>query len=218
MRGLVVLVLVAALALAGCGGSDEQSGTSTTTGTTPVETLTETTTVETSEPTPDPQNLVADLSDLPTGYSIDRKNSGPRTLSEALREVTPEQAAVIKRERVDGYEVTFESPNLRVIACSATVYRSSEGAEEIFRMGVERIPEAARKEGETYERASIEESLGDETAAFNGKAQGASVFVVVWRDRNVIGLCGGGGLVATDPAETIRVARAQQGRISEALG
>lgn len=218
MRRFDVLVLAAALGLAGCGGSDDKGATSTATGTTPVETITETTTVDTSEPTPDPQNLVPELSDLPTGYSIDRQNTGARTLAEALRNTTPEQAAVIKRERVDGYEVTYESPNLRVITCSATVYRSSEGAEEIFRMGVERLPEAARKEGETFERASIDESIGEETAAFNGEAQGASVFVVVWRDRNVIGLCGGGGLVATDPTETIRVAHAQQGRIAEALG
>ena len=76
----------------------------------------------------------------------------------------------------------------------------------------------AREDGGKAEPASIEESLGDETAAFNVEYEGASVFTVVWRYRNVLSLCGSGGLLTTDPAETVRVAQAQQERIETVLG
>jgi hypothetical protein len=161
---------------------------------------------------------VAQLSDLPTGYSVDQDGTGPRTLAEALEDATPEQAAVIKRDRVGGYQATFESPNAKVIECTATVYRSIGGAEEAFRLGVERASNEPLPGGVKLEPASIQESLGDETVALTGESQGTSIFTVVWRDRNVLAFCATGGLVATDPAETVDIALAQQERIADALG
>jgi hypothetical protein len=212
-------LLSAVFLTAACGGGDEASSPTDTATVTVTET-TQTTTASEPAPvptTPDPKDLVAQLSDLPTGYSVDRAGTGPRSLAEALENASPEQAAVIERERIAGYEVTFESPNLALISCTASTYRSSDGAQEVYRIGVERAPTAATESGGKLEPASLEEEIGEEAAAFTGEFQGASAFTVVWRDRNVLGLCISGGLLATDPQQTVRVAQAQQERISNAL-
>lgn len=214
-----ILLAVGVLLLSACGGGDEASpstGESETTTVTVIDTD-QTIAPPADEATPNPEDLVAQLSDLPTGYSVDAEGTGPRSLAEALENTTPEQAALVKRERIEGYEVTFESPNLAVISCSATVYRSSDGAKEVYRLGVERAPTAAKETGGKLEPASLEETIGDETAAFTGEFDGASIFTVVWRDRNVNGFCASGRFLATDPQQTVRVAQAQQARISTAL-
>lgn len=222
LRWLVVAGALTATVVAGCGGGgDGSSGaeTVTVTETTPIESTTEgmTTTTDTSEPTPDPKDLVAQLSDLPTGYSIDRDETGPLSLKEALEDRTPEEAVLIKAERVSGYDISFQSPNLRVIACRVVVYRSSDGADRIFDLGNDQFIEKAREQGGTAEQASIEEKLGDETVAFTFESKSASVFVVAWREDSILALCTSGGLIATDPSETVRVSQAQQERIAAAL-
>ncbi len=68
---------------------------------------------------------------ISTGYSIDKAETGPSSLEEALEDNTPQEIALIKKERVGGYGIQFESPNLPVIYCHSVVYRSSEGAEEL---------------------------------------------------------------------------------------
>lgn len=212
---LVISVLV--LGLAGCGGGDEEAASAPTGETTTTETTTSEAPGPAPELTPEPKDLVLQLSDLPTGYSIDPDETGPRSLSEALEDATPEEAALIRKERVGSYEVTFNSPNLRVISCTATVYRTSDAAAQIYRRGLERVQEPVKEGEPQLEPASLDDSLGDEAAAFTGESDGVSIFTILWRDRNVLALCATGGLIATDPAETVRVARAQQERIAEAL-
>ena len=208
--GVVVAASLVLPAVA-CGGSSDSSGTTTAAETTnPIDAVTTTA----SEPTPDPKDLVAQLSDLPSGYSVDTKNTGPRSLSDSLKIAkTPEHAALIKRERVAGYESQFQSTNFNVINCSATVYRSSDGAAEAFRLGIKSAEDEA-----SFKPASLTESLGDEEEAYNAESGGFSVFVIVWRDGNVLGFCASSGLVPPDPAATIRVAQAQEERIAAALG
>jgi hypothetical protein len=206
MIGLVAAASFALLAAA-CGGSSDTTTAAETTN--PIDTVTTTA----SEPTPDPKDLVAQLSDLPSGYSVDTKGTGPRSLADALENATtPEHVDLIRRERVAGYESQFESTNFNVINCTATVYRSSDGAAEAFGLGNKRAMDEA-----SFKPASLSESLGDEEEAYNAESGGFSVFVIVWRDRNVLGFCASSGLVPPDPAATIRVAQAQQARIAAAL-
>jgi hypothetical protein len=210
----LALLLLAMAALAGCGGGSDESATTTAEATTTTE---EATTEASANAQLDPKLLVAQLSDLPTGYSIDQEETGPTGLQRALQDKTPEEAALVRAERVAGYEILFESPKLRAIYCSAVVYRTTGGAEELYRLGVDQISATAKKEGGKAERASISEELGDERAAFNVEMEGLSSFMVVWRDENVIGVCVGGGPLATDPAETVLIAQAQQERMAAAL-
>jgi hypothetical protein len=208
-----------ALLVVGCGGGSSGSTTTTQTQTTTAATATTTTTAaDALASTPDPKELVAQLSDLPTGYSIDTNHTGPATLADALKDHTPAEIALIRKERVAGYDAQFESPNLHVISCTALVYRSDQGAKELYDQGVQQVSQRAKQNGGTADPASIQEKLGDQTSAFNVTYQGVSLFTVVWRTRNVVSYCGSGGYVASDPAETVRVAQAQQKRIEDALG
>jgi hypothetical protein len=208
--GLLVFTALT-LAVAGCGGGAESA--STTAGTTA--------TKPPAHATPKAEYLVARSSDFPDGYTIAGDVTGPTTLAGAVDAAASRRhAAAIRAERVAGYEVTAENPDtLQGIYCDATVYRSVGGAERVFRLGAEDAPAQADKEGWTLERTSIEESLGDETVAFVGSTAEGTLFTILWRDGQIISQCGGVGIFVTEPPldDTIRVARAQQERIAEAL-
>lgn len=167
--------------------------------------------------TPDPMTLVPLLSDLPSGYTVDEEGTGPIGLEAALRERTPEEAALIEEGRVSGYEVTFVHPDRPVLNCTASVYRSIGAAEEVFTVGNDRAPETATAGGGTLEPAVVDEPIGDETAAFDVEYGGVTGFVVTWRHRNLLGLCAAAGSDPVDPADALRAAGAEQARFADAV-
>jgi hypothetical protein len=111
------------LTLGGCGGGNGVTETTSTTA-------------HAAEPTPDPKDLVARLSDLPRGFTIDRKLTGPQTLEEVLS-VQPKDREALYRRELSQYDAVFESPDKRGMECSAVVYRSSKRAQEIGHLSKE---------------------------------------------------------------------------------
>ncbi len=208
-------VAILAASGSGCGGGGEAgSGTAE-----PDETAIQSaTTTDSSEPTPDPAELVPQLSDVPSGYLVDEEETGPVPIGDLLEDRTAEEIESIRREFVASYDIVFVSPDATFILCRASVYRSSDGAEERFRGFVDRALETAKEEGGEAQPARIAVTLGDETAAYTVGYEGESGFAVIWRDRNVFSQCGSGGPLGADSAETVRVAQAQQRRIAESLG
>ena len=204
---------VLTLALGGCGSGGDEGASSTAEQTTGAE--------ATRQAPPSPKYLVARPSDFPSGYTVDQEVTGPTTLAEELEYATSRQhAAAIRRHRVAGHEITAQNlDTLQGIYCSATVYRSSGGAREVFRVWTEQAPGQASEEGWSLERTRVDESLGEETVAFTGQTAEGTLFMILWRDHEVIGQCGGVGIFVKEPPvdDAIEVARAQQERIAEAL-
>jgi hypothetical protein len=215
MPFLAALLVFAALVLAlgGCGGGDDEGASPTAEQTTASEPA--------RQAPPSPSEVVARPSDFPGGYTVDHEVTGPTTLAEELEYATSrEHAAAIRAQRVAGHEITAQNlDTLQGIYCSATVYRSSEGARKVFRLWTEQAAAQASEEGWTLERTGVDEPLGEETVAFNGETAEGTLFMILWRDHEVIGECGGAGILVNDPPvdETVEVARAQQERIAEAL-
>ena len=214
IAGMGLLVLATStLALAGCGGGAASALTKAAGTTTPQ---------TTSYATPDARDLIALSSDFPDGYTVAGDATGPTTLADALdAAVSQRHAAAIRAQRLAGYEVTAEKVStLQGIYCAATVYRSIGGAQRVFLLGTKDAPAQADREGWALERASTEESLGDETAEFVGSTAEGQLFTVLWRAGRVVSECGGAGMLVADPPveDTRQVARAQQERIGEALG
>ena len=184
LRIAAVLVVIA-LAVAGCGTDSYESSTH------------------------DAQRLVPELADLPPGFSLDPAESFPFPTSKILAEpFSASSSAIIRRERLYGYQAAFTSPRGRAIECTAAVYRSSAGASNVFRLRTQSIAAfLAESGGHSLSVGKI----GEETYASHMELP-ASLDGIAWRFRNVLSTCVG-------PLAEIRVvARAQQGRIARALG
>jgi hypothetical protein len=81
----LITVLVFALVVAACG-APEQSGL-------------------------DAQQLVLQLSDLPPGYNLNSAESFPVRTSKILAEpFSASSSAIVRRERLSGYQAAFKSP------------------------------------------------------------------------------------------------------------
>jgi len=70
----------------------------------------------------DAVQLVAQLSDLPPGWSIVPAESFPVSTSDVLRVPRAARAApTIRSERLSGYQVSFVNPRAAHVQCSAAV-------------------------------------------------------------------------------------------------
>lgn len=193
------LIAAIALAVAACGGGDgraQEAG---------------------REPTPDPKHLVAQLSDLPAGFSLVPGERFRTRLANVLAD--PWSAGhedLIRRERVAGYQTAFWSPESGRIECAAAVYRSSRGAGEVFRLR-NRGFEAFLAAG-AVGRATGVERIGDQTKAYRYEIGHAKAVTVAWRYQNVLASCTALGLGPDDLRQIVGVALAQQQRIAGALG
>jgi hypothetical protein len=204
-------VIVAVLVPAACAGKDQGSSPRTTGSVT-----TGGQRASKQEPTPDPKNLVLQLADLPTRFSL---VPGER-ISVPVEKVLADpwsagSTAVIRRERVAGYQISFWSPERQRIECAAAVYRSSSGAEEVFRLRTRRFRAflGASKSG----RPAQVKSIGDETSAYRFEVRRLKGVTVAWRYRNVLASCTTMGVRTADLRQMVEVAQAQQSRISTAL-
>ncbi len=181
-----MVVVTAVLALAGCGTDSYESSTQNA------------------------QRLVPELSDLPSGFSIDPAESFPVPTSKILAEpFSASSSALIRRERLYGYQAGFTSPRGRPIECTAAVYRSSAAARKVFRLRTESVAAYVAQSGGRSLRVG---KIGDESYASRLPLGPASYAGVAWRFRNVLSTCVG------PLAEILLIARVQQTRIARALG
>jgi hypothetical protein len=163
--------------------------------------------------THDAQRLVPQLADLPPGFSLDPAESFPVPTSKILAEppFSASLSAIIRRERLSGYQAAFTSPRGRPIECSAAVYRSSAAARKVYRL------RTASFVAEFHARSLRAPTIGEETLASRFEGGQASYLGVTWRYRNVLSTCVSGE-GSSPRADMIVVARAQQERIESVLG
>jgi hypothetical protein len=167
--------------------------------------------------TPDPKYLVPQLSDLPPRFSIVPGETFSTPLSWVLADPwSAGAAAVIRRDRVAGYQTSFWSPESGRIECSAAVYRSKKGASDVFRHRTTRF-RAFIAAGHNRQPMSVGR-IGDETAAFRFELGRSKGLAVAWRYRNVLASCTKMRSSAADLREIMAFALAQQERISAAVG
>jgi hypothetical protein len=158
--------------------------------------------------THDAQGLVPELSDLPSGFDLDPAESFPVPTSKILAEpFSASSSAIIRRERLYGYQAAFTSPRGHPIECTAAVYRSSAAARKVFRLRTQSVASFVAESGGRSLRVR---KIGEETYASRFYAGTASYEGVAWRFRNVLSTCIG------PLAEILVVARAQQARIAHA--
>jgi hypothetical protein len=163
--------------------------------------------------THDAQRFVPQQSDLPAGFNVNLAESFPLPTSKILAEppFSPSSAAIVRRERVSGYQAAFTSPRGQTVLCSAAVYRSRAGARTVYRL---RTASAAAFVAAAAGGSLRVERIGEETRAIRFEAGPAKYFGVAWRFRNVLSTC------VTSPSgrqEMTTVALAQQARIAQVL-
>lgn len=169
------------------------------------------------EPAPDPKYLVARLSDLPARFSIVPGDTYPTSLASVLADPwSAGHTAIIRRERVAGYQTQFRSPESGRIECSAAVYRSSVGARDVFRYRAARF-RAFAAAAHSRQPTRVER-IGDETAMFRFERGRLKGLTVAWRYRYVLASCTKLRTRAADLRQIVEVATAQQRRISVAVG
>jgi hypothetical protein len=202
---ILALILAAVPPLAACDSADETASLRTT----PAQTTN-------PEPTPDPKHLVVELSVLPAGFTIVPGESVPTPLASVLADPTSAgHADLIERGRVAGYQAQYRGPESETIECGAAVYRSSNGAREVFRLRTERLGSLLS----TWLKGQWRpvRRIGDATRAYRFQMRRSKGLTVTWRYRNVLASCTSLGLGAANMSQVVGFAVAQQERISEAL-
>lgn len=155
----------------------------------------------------DPKALVLGPTDVPTGFRLDRVESGLRTNELEARE-SPETRALFSRwRRVTGYQARYERSD-STIEARADLFRDSGGARNLLAW-VDREFQRSGVMGLRRARAGI----GDEGWVYWGGSS-SGVAVVVWRYSRVWSGIGSMGL---GKARVLALARLQQRRIAEAL-
>ena len=161
------------------------------------------------------QQLVPQLSDLPAGFNLNLAESLPVPTSKVLADPwQASSAAIIRRERVSGYQVSFTSPQAVRLQCSAAVYRSSAAARKVYRL---RMTGGASFVADSGGRSLPVAEIGEQTHAHRFDIGPAAYLGVAWRFRNVLSTCVAAGFTTSPMAEMLVVARAQQARIASAL-
>ncbi len=159
------------------------------------------------------QQLLPQLSDLPAGFSVDPAESFPVPTSKILAEpFSASSSAIIRRERLSGYQAAFTSPLGHPIECTAAVYRSSAAARKVYRL---RTQSVAAFVAETGGHSLPVPTIGEETHAHRLALGGVPYVGVAWRHRDVLSTCVADGYTMPSLEELLVVARAQQRRIAE---
>ena len=147
---------------------------------------------------------------FPAGFSLDPAESFPVPTSKILAEpFSAGSSAIIRRERLSGYQAAFTSPLGHPIECTAAVYRSSAAARNVYRLRT-----VASFVAELGGRSLPVPEIGEETDAHRFDIGRAEYHGVAWRHRDVLSTCVGSGSSTSTMAEILIVARAQQARIA----
>ena len=173
-------------------------------------------TQEQSEPA---EQLVPQLSDLPAGFNLVPAESFPIPTSKILAETpsSASSAAIIRRERLSGYQAGVHDPN----GAPHRVQRGALSVERICSQGlsVADAPASPAFVAETgWTLAPGREDRRGDRCLIDSTSVVLQYLGVAWRYRDVLSTCVGGGSTTTSPmAEILVVARAQQRRIATEL-
>lgn len=203
--------------MTGCRSSGEEHASRTAT----------TATEARADVVPEPASLVLQLADLPAGFALKRRESGPLSNAKAARltQDDPDYAEKLEKwGRVGGYEATYEKEaSLRSafrgalsITSRASTYRTEAGAADSFEDGL-------RSALEHFKELSPGSTLGDEShlLSYASKSKNgfeAQVYVLIWRHDRVLSTILMAGLKGiTGPDEIIELGKKQEARIRDAL-
>lgn len=155
----------------------------------------------------DPSTVVLQKSDVPAGFTLDRKASGVRSNESEAKDEPPFRALFVRWGRVTGYEVEFDRKSAS-IGSRADILRTPAGARAMYDwFGLE-----VRKIGiRGFQRGQVR--IGDEGLLYRSRTP-ASFTIVMWRSGRVFAGVGSTG-VSTE--RTVALARAQQRRMAAAL-
>ena len=169
-------------------------------------------TQEQSEPA---AQLVPQLSNLPPGYNLNSAESFPVPTSKILAEqFSASASAIIRRERLSGYQRAFTTPKAHRIECSVALYRSSASARKVYRLQATSVASFVAELGG---RSLPVPEIGEETTASRFGIGSTQYLGVAWRYRDVLSTCVAGGFTTSPLEELLVVARAQQRRIADAV-
>jgi hypothetical protein len=155
----------------------------------------------------DPKALVLGPTDVPTGFRLDRDESGLRTNELEARE-SPETRALFSRwRRVTGYQARYERSD-STIEARADLFLDRDGARNLFDWVNREFRRAGLK---GLKRAPA--GVGNQGWVYWGGAS-SGIAVVVWRYSRVWSGIAGMGL---GKARVLALARLQQQRIAAAL-
>ena len=155
----------------------------------------------------DPEGLVLSQTDVPTGFRLDRDESGVRTNELEAREHPETRALFTRWRRVTGYQAAYERSDSRIEA-RADIFRDRDGAHSLLAW-VDREVRKGGVKGLKRARAGV----GGEGWVYWGGSSSTVAFVV-WRHSRVWSGVAGMGL---GKARVLALARLQQQRIAEAL-
>ncbi len=167
--------------------------------------------------------MVLTLADVPTGFALDRAESGWRSNARVAAETSRSKATLDRWGRITGYEVTFlREGSLKAlsrgavsITSEASLYKDGKGAHRLHEDDVRQCDKAP------FKRLSLAERIGDEAllcaATIKVGRTKAVTYALFWRRgaiyASVIAFGVPGGIDAT---EVIPLAQKQDERIRAA--
>jgi hypothetical protein len=158
--------------------------------------------------TVNPRALVLTAGDIPSGFRLDRTNSGVETNAQIARNEPSARTKLGTWRRLTGYKIEFDR-NRTTIASRADVFRSSSGAQKML----EYLVDDARKGG-IQGLVGNRVNLGAGGWLFGSKDPGRGLFFLAWRDGRVFAAV---GVVGLTRQQALGFAHAQQRRIAAAL-
>jgi hypothetical protein len=155
----------------------------------------------------DPKALVLQRADLPTGYVLDRDESGLRANASESQDGPESRRLVARSGRLTGYEISWDKGEV-TLESRADLCRRPSGARILFDFVVAEMKKVGIR---GLRRAPA--GVGAESWIYWGGTP-AAFTLVVWRyDRVFAGIVG----VGLSKSLALKLARSQQHRIGDAL-
>jgi hypothetical protein len=155
----------------------------------------------------DPRALVLGPADVPSGFRLDREDSGVRSNELEVKEFPETRSFLARWKRVTGYQASYRRQIARIEA-RADLFRTSGGARALL----EWADREWRKSGISGHKRSVI-GIGAEGSVYwhGGRLQQT---LVLWRHGRVFS---GVYALGIPRAKTLALARTQQRRIASAL-
>lgn len=201
MRACLVVLTAAAALLAGCGGSSDPSGEGL-----------------------DPEALVLRTGDLPAGFSVDAKETGPVSNADVAAGRPAGYAQRLDEwGRLDGYTAAFERKSgddlggAVMVESRSSVYSKTDGAADSLTAGLPEYAEAGFREVKSAVDLGDELHVFSTTAATRG--QTLEYVVAAWRTGPVLSTVVVAAPVDArlSPATVAPLAEIQERRVLQAL-
>lgn len=156
-----------------------------------------------------PKLLVLQQADVPSGFQLDRDESGLRSNEHEAKGNRRLRDLIRRWERVTGYEAVFDRHDAS-ISSRAEVFRTPEGAGRLIAYVVAEMKKSGIR---GLHRSPLR--IGKDGWLYGGKDAASTFNLAFWRHGRVFA-----GVAAYGVAKprTVALARAQQRRIAAALG